>query len=142
MSWYEDVADDKQIQLQATADDNLIIQSDPEKLTQALVNLIDNAIKYTEMGGKVSLNAHKTSDHQVEILVSDTGIGIDKQYQDLIFERLYRIDASRSNIEGYGLGLSLAAAMVDNLGGNIQLVSEPNQGSTFTITLTAISNSH
>ncbi|MBN3492876.1 sensor histidine kinase [Vibrio neptunius] len=141
VSWYEDVADDKQIQLQARADDNLIIQSDPEKLTQALVNLVDNAIKYTEMGGKVSLKAHKTSDHQVEILVSDTGIGIDKQYQDLIFERLYRIDASRSNIEGYGLGLSLAAAMVDNLGGSIQLVSEPNQGSTFTIKLTANSNS-
>ncbi|NUW70748.1 sensor histidine kinase [Vibrio coralliilyticus] len=135
VSWYEDVADDKQIQLQVMADDNLIIQSDPEKLTQALVNLVDNAIKYTETGGKVSLKADTTSDHHVQILVSDTGIGIDKQYQDLIFERLYRVDASRSNIEGYGLGLSLAAAMVDNLGGNIQLVSAPNQGSTFTITL-------
>ncbi|MFN3015752.1 sensor histidine kinase [Vibrio coralliilyticus] len=142
VSWYEDVADDKQIQLQAMADDNLIIQSDPEKLTQALVNLVDNAIKYTGTGGKVVLKADKTSDHHVQILVSDTGIGIDKQYQDLIFERLYRVDASRSNIEGYGLGLSLAAAMVDNLGGNIQLVSEPNQGSTFTITLSANSNSN
>lgn len=142
VSWYEDVADDKQIQLQAIADDNLIIQSDPEKLTQALVNLVDNAIKYTGTGGKVVLKADKTSDHHVQILVSDTGIGIDKQYQDLIFERLYRVDASRSNIEGYGLGLSLAAAMVDNLGGNIQLVSEPNQGSTFTITLSASSNSN
>ncbi|MGF1733892.1 sensor histidine kinase [Photobacterium satsumensis] len=136
ISWYEDVADEKQVELIAPRlEDKILIKSDPDKLTQALVNLVDNAIKYTGPGGSVSIETVRCNDNQIGIRVADTGIGIDSQYQDLVFERLYRVDSSRSNVEGYGLGLSLAAAMVDNLGGNIQLISKPGEGCTFTIML-------
>jgi signal transduction histidine kinase len=71
----------------------------------------------------------------VSISVQDTGIGIDPKFQALIFERLYRVDSSRSNVQGYGLGLSLALAMVENLGGDLTVESTVGEGSTFTISL-------
>ncbi|MCG9656209.1 two-component sensor histidine kinase [Vibrio mediterranei] len=135
VSWYDDVAEDKQIQLVSDVADGLIIQSDPDKLTQVLVNLVDNAIKYTEPGGCVTIKAEQSSNIKAKISIQDTGIGIDPKYQDLIFERLYRVDSSRSNIEGYGLGLSLALAMVENLEGQLMVKSECGVGSTFTILL-------
>lgn len=135
VSWYDDVAEDKQIQLVSDVADGLIIQSDPDKLTQVLVNLVDNAIKYTEPGGLVTIKAEQSSNIKAKISIQDTGIGIDAKYQDLIFERLYRVDSSRSNIEGYGLGLSLALAMVENLEGQLMVKSECGVGSTFTILL-------
>lgn len=134
-SWYEDVAEDKQIELVVDVSDDLTIQSDPDKLTQVLVNLVDNAIKYTESGGRVTIEAKKSPEGKVNIAIRDTGIGIDQKYQDLIFERLYRVDSSRSNIGGYGLGLSLALAMVENLEGGLEVKSELGMGSTFTISL-------
>lgn len=133
-SWYEDVAEDKQIELIVDVESELRLQSDPDKLTQVLVNLLDNAIKYTEQGS-VTLRAARTGNDSVSISVQDTGIGIEPKFQALIFERLYRVDSSRSNVQGYGLGLSLALAMVDNLDGNLTVESQVGQGSTFTICL-------
>ncbi|MCG9694010.1 HAMP domain-containing histidine kinase [Vibrio sp. Isolate22] len=135
VSWYEDVAEDKQIELVAEGELEAVVQSDPDKLTQVLVNLVDNAIKYTEPEGKVTVYIEKNALDKVEISVRDTGVGIDQKYQDLIFERLYRVDSSRSNVEGYGLGLSLALAMVENLEGSLTVESELGAGSTFTLTL-------
>lgn len=134
-SWYEDVADEKGIALTIDVRPSLMINSDPDKLTQILVNLLDNAIKYTDSGGTVVIKASQHDVQQVEIEVSDSGIGIEKQYQQLVFERLYRVDTSRSNVQGYGLGLSLAAAMAENLSGRISLESAPGQGTRFTVTL-------
>ncbi|CAH7262706.1 Histidine kinase [Vibrio chagasii] len=135
VSWYEDVAEDKQIELVVEGERDLVVQSDPDKLTQVLVNLIDNAIKYTEPEGKVTVKVEQTTDGKVAISVQDTGVGIEPKYQDLIFERLYRVDSSRSNVEGYGLGLSLALAMVENLEGTLNVTSELGVGSSFTLTL-------
>lgn len=135
VNWYDDIAEDKNIKLFKNVGEEIIIQSDPDKLTQVLVNLLDNAIKYTQPNGKICLEAQHLNNKQIEISISDTGIGIDEQYQHLIFERLYRVDSSRSNVEGYGIGLSMATAMVENLGGHISLVSTPNKGATFTVTL-------
>ncbi|WP_434567071.1 HAMP domain-containing sensor histidine kinase [Vibrio chagasii] len=135
VSWYEDVAEDKQIELVVEGKRDLVVQSDPDKLTQVLVNLVDNAIKYTEPEGKVTVHVEKNALDKVEISVRDTGVGIDQKYLDLIFERLYRVDSSRSNVEGYGLGLSLALAMVENLEGSLTVESELGAGSTFTLTL-------
>ena len=137
VSWYEDVAEDKQVELELEVEsvDALIIQSDPDKLTQVLVNLVDNAIKYTEPEGRVTVKVEQSSEGKVEITIQDTGVGIEQKYQDLIFERLYRVDSSRSNIEGYGLGLSLALAMVENLEGTLVVESELGVGSTFTLSL-------
>lgn len=135
VSWYEDVAEDKQVELEVESADALVIQSDPDKLTQVLVNLVDNAIKYTEPEGRVTVKVEQSSEGKVEITIQDTGVGIEQKYQDLIFERLYRVDSSRSNIEGYGLGLSLALAMVENLEGTLVVESELGVGSTFTLSL-------
>ncbi|MFI3276181.1 sensor histidine kinase [Vibrio sp.] len=135
VSWYEDVAEDKQIELVVEGERDFIVQSDPDKLTQVLVNLIDNAIKYTEPEGKVTVKVEQTTEGKVSISIQDTGVGIEQKYQDLIFERLYRVDSSRSNVEGYGLGLSLALAMVENLEGTLNVKSELGLGSTFTLTL-------
>ncbi|MCG9543859.1 HAMP domain-containing histidine kinase [Vibrio sp. Isolate33] len=135
VSWYEDVAEDKQIELVVEGERDFVVQSDPDKLTQVLVNLIDNAIKYTEPGGKVTIKFEQTTEGKVSISIQDTGVGIEQKYQDLIFERLYRVDSSRSNVEGYGLGLSLALAMVENLEGTLNVKSELGVGSTFTLTL-------
>ncbi|MEZ8202654.1 sensor histidine kinase [Vibrio splendidus] len=135
VSWYEDVAEDKQVVLEVESADALVIQSDPDKLTQVLVNLVDNAIKYTEPEGRVTVKAEQSSEGKTAITIQDTGVGIEQKYQDLIFERLYRVDSSRSNIEGYGLGLSLALAMVENLEGTLVVESELGVGSTFTLSL-------
>ncbi|MCF7502343.1 HAMP domain-containing sensor histidine kinase [Vibrio sp. L3-7] len=134
-NWYEDVAEDKQIELVVESADGLVIQSDPDKLTQVLVNLVDNAIKYTEPEGRVTIKAEQSAEGKVVITVQDNGVGIEQRYQDLIFERLYRVDSSRSNVEGYGLGLSLALAMVDNLEGTLVVKSELGVGSIFTLSL-------
>ncbi|KAB0303553.1 HAMP domain-containing histidine kinase [Vibrio fortis] len=133
-SWYEDVAEDKQIELVVDVASELRLQSDPDKLTQVLVNLLDNAIKYTEQGS-VILSAEQEDDESVSISVQDTGIGIEPKFQALVFERLYRVDSSRSNVQGYGLGLSLALAMVENLDGTLTVDSKVGEGSTFTISL-------
>jgi signal transduction histidine kinase len=135
VSWYEDVAEDKEITLIVDAPIDLSLQSDPDKLTQVLVNLLDNAIKYTEPNGHITLIAERVGNDSVSISVQDTGIGIDPKFQALIFERLYRVDSSRSNVQGYGLGLSLALAMVENLGGDLTVESTVGEGSTFTISL-------
>ncbi|MEZ9476852.1 HAMP domain-containing sensor histidine kinase [Vibrio splendidus] len=135
VSWYEDVAEDKQVELEVESADALVIQSDPDKLTQVLVNLVDNAIKYTEPEGRVTVKAEQSSEGKIAITIQDTGVGIEQKYQDLIFERLYRVDSSRSNVEGYGLGLSLALAMVENLEGTLVVESELGVGSTFTLSL-------
>lgn len=135
VSWYEDVADDKQIELVVEGEGGLVVQSDPDKLTQVLVNLIDNAIKYTDPEGRVTVKVERSAEGKVAISIQDSGVGIDQKYQDLIFERLYRVDSSRSNVEGYGLGLSLALAMVENLEGTLVVKSELGVGSTFTLTL-------
>ena len=135
VSWYEDVAEDKKIELVVEGKRDLVVQSDPDKLTQVLVNLVDNAIKYTEPEGKVTVHIEENALDKVEISVRDTGVGIEQKYLDLVFERLYRVDSSRSNVEGYGLGLSLALAMVDNLEGTLTVESELGVGSTFTLTL-------
>ncbi|MDA9556199.1 HAMP domain-containing histidine kinase [Vibrio sp.] len=135
VSWYEDIAEDKHIKLVIENTDNLIILSDPDKLTQILVNIIDNAIKYTHPEGTVTIKAQQNAKNSIEISIQDTGVGIDSKYQDLIFERLYRVDNSRSNVEGDGLGLSFALAMIENLEGKLIVKSKLGIGSTFIISL-------
>lgn len=133
--WYEGIAEEKSITMRCVTQPGTIVNSDADKLTQILVNLVDNALKYTDSGGEITLTSSVHNDGHVEIHVVDTGIGIASEHQDLVFKRLYRVDPSRSNIDGYGLGLSLASAMLNNIGGTLLLESEPGKGSTFTIRL-------
>jgi len=114
----------------------LHIHGDESSLTEALVILLDNAIKYSPTGKVVALDV-STAHRGVQLAIEDKGIGIETEDLPRIFERFYRADQSRTkNTEhGYGLGLALAYKIVSLHGGKIDVASKPDKGSTFTITL-------
>lgn len=128
--------DAKQLALQIEYETDLApMKGDLRSLQEILENLIDNAVRYSTPGGRVTIEA---SAHGSEIVlsVSDTGIGIPKSEQDRIFERFYRTDAARSRESGgTGLGLSIVKHLIEAQGGRIQLESELGRGSTFRIFL-------
>ena len=100
-------------------------------LERTITNLIDNAIKYTPEGGRVSVNARHENE-SVIIEVTDNGIGIAQHEVPFIFERFYRVDRSRSReLGGTGLGLSIVKHVVQVHGGSIQVDTSPGHGSTF-----------
>ncbi len=105
------------------------VRADAARLEQALVNLIHNAVKFTQRGGSVTLSA-KEEGGQVIFSVRDTGIGIPQDDLPRIFERFYRVDKSRAG-GGTGLGLSITKHIVESHGGKIWAESEEGKGSTF-----------
>ncbi len=106
-----------------------------DQLEQVVVNLIDNAIKYTGSGGKIHVSAESREDFAA-LHVADTGIGIMSQDVPRIFERFYRVDKARSRQSGgTGLGLSIVKHIVEAHGGSVTVDSEYNRGSVFTISL-------
>jgi two-component system phosphate regulon sensor histidine kinase PhoR len=110
------------------------IMADAFKLEQALINLIDNAVKYTEKG-TIALSLNHTAG-RVMIEIKDTGIGIPEEHIPRIFERFYVVDKSRSKrLGGTGLGLSIVKHIVLLHNGTLQVASPPSQGTTFSITL-------
>ena len=133
MEFFEFVAQEKSIAVTTHIAPDLICHADRNRLRQVLVNLLDNAIKYTPAGGRVEFTARERPD-EVCIAVKDTGQGIPAEDIPRIWERLYRGDRSRSQ-RGLGLGLSLVHAIIKAHGGSIELQSTIGQGSTFTIHL-------
>jgi two-component system phosphate regulon sensor histidine kinase PhoR len=108
-----------------------------QDLEQVLSNLIDNAVHYTDAGGRIDVSV-TTDGNRVVARVSDTGIGISASDQERVFERFYRVDAARSRAEGgTGLGLSIVKHLVLAMGGEVTLESEPQRGSTFSVSLRA-----
>jgi signal transduction histidine kinase len=130
---FQFVSEEKQIMLTANIPPGLQVVADRNRLRQVLVNLLDNAIKYTPSGGHVEISA-QTCGGEVVITVKDTGAGIPADEIPRIWERLYRGDKSRSQ-RGLGLGLSLVRAIVNAHGGRIELQSDVGKGSSFTIHL-------
>ncbi len=111
-----------------------LLKADPFKLEQAIINLIDNAVKYTEQGEIVLSIEQKNHDFIIKVV--DTGIGISEEHIPRIFERFYVVDQSRSRkLGGTGLGLSIVKHIIQAHGGNISVQSIVNQGTTFIITL-------
>ncbi len=111
------------------------IVGNADYLERAIVNLVDNAVKYTPAGGKICIAVRMEPPHAV-IEVSDSGIGIPKEDLPRIFERFYRVDRSRSReMGGTGLGLSIVKHVVQVHGGSIEIASEVNAGSRFRILL-------
>jgi heavy metal sensor kinase len=122
---------DKGLRFEAKTAADLFVKGDRVKLKQLLLNLLDNAIKYTPQG-TITLSLQQQEDQAV-IAVADTGIGIDEEHLPRIFERFYRVDKARSRSEhGTGLGLSIAKYIVEAHGGRIEVTSQPGQGSVFT----------
>jgi len=111
------------------------VAADFEGLREILDNLLDNAVKYTPSGGRVTLRSRSDGGH-VLIEVQDTGIGIAAGDQPRVFERFYRVDRARSReLGGTGLGLSIVKHLAQAFGGSVSLESQPGKGSTFTIRL-------
>lgn len=134
---FEFVAEEKHIAVTTTIAPDLRCTADRNRLQQVLVNLLDNALKYTPDGGRVEIAA-ETRAQETIITVKDTGIGISAEEIPRIWERLYRGDKSRSQ-RGLGLGLSLVRAIVNAHSGRIELQSTVGEGSTFAIHLAEIS---
>ena len=132
---FEGLAQDKRIELTLALPDDLpAVPGDAGFLSQVVVNLVDNAIKYTLPEGKVNIAV--TSNHQfITVTVADTGIGIPPESLSRVFERFYRVDKARSReMGGTGLGLSISKHIVEAHGGKIKVTSS-QAGSTFIFTL-------
>lgn len=123
----------KNISLNCNADETIKIAANADYVKQIILNLVDNAIKYTPENGDVNVKIFADKDDAI-IKVSDTGMGIPKEDQARIFERFYRVDKARSReIGGTGLGLAITKHIAMNLGGTISVESELEKGSTFTV---------
>lgn len=112
------------------------LRADHDRLSQILVNLLDNALKYTPEGGKVWLEAQLMEGGRLQIIVGDTGIGIPPAHLPRLFERFYRVDKARSReLGGTGLGLAIVKHLVLAHGGTVSVESKPGIGSRFFFTL-------
>ncbi len=127
---------DKGIELTLSSiDEEAVVRADRDRLEQVIVNLLDNAIKYTPSGGKVKASVAVDGD-EVRVDVADTGLGIPAEDIPRIFERFYRVDKARSReLGGTGLGLAIVKHIIQKLGGRVDVKSVPGKGSTFSFFL-------
>lgn len=139
---HQAVADGKQVTLLIEPpSEELSIWGDDEGLLTVLNNLVDNAVKYTPAGGRVTVR-WRAEGRRVCLEVADTGIGIPKQHQARVFERFFRVDKARSReLGGTGLGLSIVKHWVQVFGGSVEVTSDLGRGSTFAVRLPTVSNS-
>jgi len=133
----EPIARAKELDLLCRASERVVVVGDRGWLERCLLNLLDNALKYTPQGGKVQVLVARKG-HEAMVKVSDTGIGMSADVIPHVFERFYRGDPARSSsIEGAGLGLSLVKCIVDRHSGRIGVRSSVGHGSMFSIMLAA-----
>jgi two-component system, OmpR family, phosphate regulon sensor histidine kinase PhoR len=131
----EQRGEEKGVTLRQTGLAGLSVLADPGRLEQVLINLLDNAIKYSGQGGEVTVEAAPEGE-MVRIKVRDTGIGIPEQDLPRVFERFYRVDEARSRERGgTGLGLSIVKHIVQAHGGSVSVESTQGKGSVFSFTL-------
>jgi signal transduction histidine kinase len=135
---YRDVAETKGVALSADLGADAVVMGDRTKLEQVAANLIDNAVKYTPAGGRVSVEVLPDGDRAL-LKVRDTGVGIPPDELPRIWDRLFRGDTSRTE-RGLGLGLSLVKAIVEAHGGTVEVSSEPGRGATFTMVLPSLTD--
>jgi signal transduction histidine kinase len=123
---------EKNITVSVSIPKNLKIMGQREKLFQALLNILENSVKYTTYGGKIDIRSHEQDD-EAKIIIRDSGIGITKQDLPYIFDRFYR---GKSEVkDGSGLGLSIAGALIKAHRGTIEVTSKRGKGTTFVITI-------
>ncbi len=126
---------EKKIDVDVSCSDAISLEVDPTLLEQAIVNLLDNAVKYSDEGGTINITAEQKSG-RVIIAVQDHGIGISKKHLPRLFERFYRVDKARSRqLGGTGLGLAIVKHIVQAHDGEVSVESTAHEGSTFSIHL-------
>ena len=133
LGWILFNAEKKQIDVQVECPEHLDARHDRKWTSEALFNILDNAVKYTPAGGQIRVSVEGWEMY-VKINIADTGIGISEQHQGTIFKRFYREDAVH-DVEGIGIGLYLAREIVTLQEGYIRVASEIGQGSTFSVFL-------
>lgn len=130
-------AEAKGITLAQDVEPDLFLLGDRGQLHAAVSNLVENAVTYSPAGSAVAVSARRDGD-EVRIMVTDHGIGISPEEQERIFERFYRVDPARArSTGGTGLGLSIVKHVAAGHGGTVEVWSEPNLGSSFTLVLPA-----
>lgn len=134
------LAEDKQISIDCRCPSGVMVRGDRARLKQVLVNLLDNAIKYTPTGGAVKVSV-AARDHKAMLEVWDNGMGVPRDALTKIFERFYRVDKARSrDMGGAGLGLSIVKSICTAHEGRVEAQSEPGQGTSFTVELPLLSH--
>jgi two-component system, OmpR family, phosphate regulon sensor histidine kinase PhoR len=128
-------AEEKQVAVEMDANEDVVIQGDPDRLKQVFINLLSNALNYTPKDGTVLIHLSEDDGHAV-VRIVDTGIGIEKNEIPRIFERFYRVDKARSrNSGGTGLGLAIVKHIIEAHKGSVEVESEIGKGTAFTIRL-------
>lgn len=134
-------ADSRRIELRIGGTSPRRVHGDPDQLTMAIRNLIDNAVRYSPEGTRVGIGV-SSRDGIAQVSITDQGLGIAPEDQERIFERFYRVDSARSRqTGGTGLGLSIVKHVITNHGGEVALWSQQGKGSTFTIRLPELEES-
>ena len=122
------------------ADDSLFIQGNSVLLTRAVSNLVDNAIKYTPSGGRVSINLARNDHDQAVVSVTDNGPGLSAKDLPRVFEKFYRARSEVDDTPGTGLGLAIVKTIAEQHGGQVWVESQPEKGSTFTLAIPIVEN--
>jgi two-component system phosphate regulon sensor histidine kinase PhoR len=135
---FERQAAQKNQRIERSVSPGLAVRADRDRLVQILVNLVDNAVKFTPEGGRIRVEAEPGTDRRVEVRVRDTGIGIPSTDLPRLTERFYRVDRTRSReIGGTGLGLAIVKHLVQAHGGELRIESELGHGTTVSFTVPA-----
>jgi two-component system phosphate regulon sensor histidine kinase PhoR len=135
---YRVKAGERRIQVTLNCKEDIAVKANARLLEQAVGNLLDNAIKYSEPGEKVEIDVTKRKS-EVAIKVSDHGCGIAPEHLPRLFERFYRVDKGRSReLGGTGLGLAIVKHIIQAHGGDVTVESTPDKGSAFTLHLPKI----
>jgi two-component system, OmpR family, sensor kinase len=127
------LAENKSVTIAGSGSDKIIVSGDEHQLRRAMLNIIDNAVKYTDEGGAIMIDVAGLDDC-ARIKISDSGIGISRENIPLIFNRFFRADKSRSG-DGYGLGLSISKSIINAHKGSLSIESEPGRGTIVSIDL-------
>jgi heavy metal sensor kinase len=130
---FQPIAENNSVTMTMELPDRCVVHGEPRKLQRMVANLLDNALKYTPIGGSVTVSVN-ADDGQIAISVSDTGVGISEEDLPHIFKRFYTCNKGQPK-HGTGLGLSLVKAIARSHGGHVNATSRPGKGSTFTVTL-------
>src|SRR5699024_9635712 len=127
--------EEKNIIFSVSCPSSIIANIDPDRMQQVLLNILDNAKKHTSEGKRISVEVYQNK-HSIKTIISDEGGGIPEEDLPYIFERLYRVEKSRSRRSGgTGLGLAIAKEIVESHGGSIEVNSKLGEGTSFEITL-------